>query len=396
MESSEEQNAGRAVEAASPRPPRRVFSLIGGVAAALMAALLAQALLTNPGGLLRGAPSSGQGAPDGGQVVTISGTPGVAYSAMTMVAPSDGWLFGAKYSNNAAGGPCGGCSPFILRYDGSQWRRMPSPTDKPVSAVSMLSSTDGWAVAQDTILHYTGGAWTVAYTYAVPDHTIYLSSIAMISPDEGWAGGSDSSPSTGSSFLLHYHGGQWQRVSLPNPNGFAGVNDISMLSADEGWALEIVFTGDGTGTLLLHYENGIWHGVGGTIAATLTSLAAVSSRVVWMVGSVTGTTGGIFEYDNGQIAQVSSPTPNILHAVTMLSPAEGWAEGDGAATLHWDGTRWTKVGLVIHGVALMGVSFAASGEGWAEGNGESGDAQGAVLLHYTNGTWSVYPLKIGG
>ncbi|HLJ80017.1 MAG TPA: hypothetical protein VKT52_00945 [Ktedonobacterales bacterium] len=398
MESSDQQNPGRAVEAGSARPPRRVFSLIGAVAAVVMAALLAQTLLANPGVFLRGLPSSGQQAPDGGQVVTPSGTPGVDYSAMTMVSPSDGWLFGATYSNNPAGGPCGGCSPFIVHYDGSQWRRVAAPATASIAAASMLSSTDGWAVAQDTIFHYTGGAWTVAYTYAVPNETIFLNAITMVSPDEGWVGGSESGPTTGSGFLLHYFSGKWQRVDLPDASRRSfGVNGISMLSPKEGWALEMIYSPDaGTGTRLIHYVNGAWHAAGDVIPATLTGLAAVSAQTVWMVGAVTGTTGGIFRYDAGQIAQVASPTPNILHAVTMLSPTDSWAVGDGAATLHWDGTQWTKVGLIIHGVALMGVSFAASGEGWAEGNGESSDAQGAMLLHYSRGAWRVYPLKIGG
>lgn len=395
------------------RRPRRIYSLIGAIAALAMVALLTRALIANPGGSLLGsyAPNQGTpglwGVPGSDQSTQLSATPtgqpGVSYDAITMVSPSDGWLFGATFpttfTNGPASGPCGGCDPFILHYDGTQWRRVPAPNTGPITAVSMVSSSDGWAVSHGTILHYTGGAWTVAYTYAVPNDDINLNSIAMASPSEGWAGGMDGGPTSVSPLLLHYFGGKWQRVTLPNAGGATRINTIEMVSPTEGWALETIFNNAGgeAGTQLLHYTHGVWHSVGGLVAATLTGLAAVSSQTVWMVGSVTGTTGGIFEYNDGQIAQVSSPTPNIIHAVTMLSPTDGWAVGDGAATLHWDGTRWTKVGFIIHGVALMSVSFPTSSEGWAEGTAvTSGPDQQATLLHYIGGAWHVYSLKIGG
>jgi hypothetical protein len=389
-------SAPQATHAQSLRQPRRVFSLLGAVAAVVMVALLAQALFAHAGGSRAGAPA-GSGSQ---QTLPNTGLPqglSADYSSVAMVSRNDGWLFGSVYSNMNPSAGCSDCGPFIFHYDGSSWHRSPSPTDQIVTAVSMLSSTDGWAVAQGSILHYTGGAWRVAYTYSVPGDTIFLTTIAMISPSEGWVGG-DGTASTDNGFLLHYHGGEWLRVALPGASASTNVNAISMLSPDEGWALERLFGDTGTSSRLLHYQNGAWRAVGGTIDATLTGLAAVSSHMVWMVGSVTGTTGGIFQYFDGQIAQIYSPTPNILSAVTMLSPTDGWAVGDGAATLHWDGTSWTKVGLVIHGIALMGVSFASADDGWAEGNSvySGPGGQAAMLLHYSGGTWSVYPLKIGG
>ncbi|MGH2517398.1 MAG: hypothetical protein ACRDHP_17250, partial [Ktedonobacterales bacterium] len=296
-------------------------------------------------------------------------------------------------------------APFIFHYDGSRWQRTPSPTSEPILAASMLSATDGWAITYDTILHYTGGAWTVAGAYSVPGDSIFLSNIVMTSPGDGWIGGRDDGATTESAFLLHMSGGQWRRVALPDVVGGTSVggatciNAISMLSPSEGWAHETVFSpSTGTvGTVLLHYVNGTWRSAGTPVAATLTGLAAISPQEVWMVGSVTGITGGIFEYANGQIGQVASPTPNILHAITMLSPTDGWAVGDGAATLHWDGNQWTKLGFVIHGVALTGVAFPTAGEGWAEGDAiTSGPGQQATLLHFRGGVWSVYTLKIGG
>lgn len=392
--------APQGVEPARMRQPRRVFSLIGAVAAVVMVALLAQALFANGRGSHAGAPSTdvnqwaqaNDGLPPGLTAV---------YSSMTMVSPNDGWLFGITYPDStSSGGTCAQCGPFALRYNGTTWHKTPAPPVGDITGVSMLSSTDGWAISENIILRYTAGAWQVADRYMVPNETIYLTTIAMVSPTEGWIGGSDDSGTSQDSFFLHYTAGQWQRVAAPGAPGFhtLGINSIAMLTADDGWAVEpAIREGSGTmATLLLHYGNGAWHTVGAPVDATLTSVSGISSRLAWMVGAATGITGGIFQYYDGQILQIYSPTPNILHAVTMISPTDGWAVGDGAATLHWDGTQWTKVGFVIHGVALMGVAFTSPGEGWAVGNALNVGSNVPLMLHYSGGTWSVYPLKIGG
>lgn len=81
--------------------------------------------------------------------------------------------------------------PFVMAgSEGAEWSSVPSPkTTEQLSSVFMLSSDDGWAVGWGglggTILRWDGSQWSV-----VPSPANYgLRSIYMLSPSEGWAVG---------------------------------------------------------------------------------------------------------------------------------------------------------------------------------------------------------------
>jgi hypothetical protein len=48
----------------------------------------------------------------------------------------------------------------ILRYTGGSWQQLDQTFDTDLSAVSMDSPSDAWAVGYGVILHYTHGTWT--------------------------------------------------------------------------------------------------------------------------------------------------------------------------------------------------------------------------------------------
>src|SRR5262249_56290927 len=90
------------------------------------------------------------------------------------------------------------------------------------------------------------------------------------------------------------------------------------------------------------------------------AVAAVAPGEAWAVGT-TGPMGPGFiaHYSGGIWREVLSPTPNMLHAIAMRSPTQGWIAGDGAATLRLTDRGWEKEGLIIHRVALSGNSMPA-------------------------------------
>jgi hypothetical protein len=57
----------------------------------------------------------------------------------------------------------------------------------------MVSATEGWAVGDDVILHYSGGQWIQV---GDPSSSV-LASVAMVSATDGWVVG-------WSGTILHY------------------------------------------------------------------------------------------------------------------------------------------------------------------------------------------------
>jgi hypothetical protein len=125
----------------------------------------------------------------------------------------------------------------------------PSSTDTDQGGITMVSSSEGWAVgAGGTILHYIGGSWSQVPSNAGSND---LAAVAMVSSSEGWAVGSGGT-------ILHYTGGTWSAVSSPTT---LDLHTVAMVSASEGWA----GGGTVTGTLqtvthgvILHFHNGTW------------------------------------------------------------------------------------------------------------------------------------------
>lgn len=70
-----------------------------------------------------------------------------------MTSATDGWAVGDPYDTHAS---------VILHARDGVWTQVKSPTQQPLTSVAMLSANEGWAVgAGGTILHYIGGAWSV-------------------------------------------------------------------------------------------------------------------------------------------------------------------------------------------------------------------------------------------
>lgn len=254
-----------------------------------------------------------------------------------------------------------------------------------LSAVQMLSPSEGWAVGEKeatqdlengatgmtyngVILHYTNGRWAVSATHPLA----YLYSISMVSPTEGWAAGTDYSTFP---LLLHYTGGRWVRFAIQDAaNTQIVIHQVQMLSADEGWAIGRNSVMNNPSTYyLLHYLHGTW-----TVnekKLRLLSFSMLSATDGWAVGRL----GVIARYQQGQWVSVRSPVDVDLSAVQMCSASDGWAVGTDwnassrAVLLHFDGHAWTRVNPAALPADTDARSFPQqfallpTGEGWAVG-----------------------------
>jgi hypothetical protein len=148
---------------------------------------------------------------------------------------------------------------------------------------------------------------------------------------------------------------------------------------------------------------------------TLGSVAAISPRAAWAVGSRPDAEGfpvTLAERWNGTgWAVVPTPDPpaplppspaDVLDAVTAVSASDAWAVGGAgemsgqmAAGLaeHWNGSRWTAVSVprLNQGGQLEGVAAVSADEVWAVGAGGVTSANGpqvAYALRWDGRRWS--------
>ncbi len=360
------------------------------------------------------------------------------------ISRSDGWAVG--YNGTVGGPACGGVSgtcSVAVHWDGIGWRvqtaGLSSVNAGPLWSVSMVSSTDVWAVGQNSagqgvFWHWSGvpglgGGWNLPQ----PPVSGPVYSVFMVSASEGWAVGSGGA-------IYHYTGGSWNIVQSPVTSSLRAV---FMISGTEGWAV-------GDGGVVIHYSSGTWSGPvsPGTTAQNLVSVFIVSSGEGWAFGLagnilhysggswtalppnlvptspvsvlafhssyfnsagdgwMVGDVGVILHYDGTIFGTVTSPTVNSFTSISFgpplsaVNPNDGWAVGNSSSTVtfeptvyHWNGFMWTKGVAIGTTNNLYSVFMINSGDVWAAGGGPHTTASCSaslcpVILHFTGGSWN--------
>jgi photosystem II stability/assembly factor-like uncharacterized protein len=207
-------------------------------------------------------------------------------NSVEIISPDDAWAAG-KADSPGGGSPNAGGAPLIMHYDGTSWQRVSLPfTGYGLSAVDMVSPTEGWAVGDGPTLHYSGGVWSEV---PLPGQ-VHLNGVAMISHTEGWAVGDGG-------IIMHYSSGQWQVAASPSRARLRAVA-MSSGSSGEGFAV-----GD-SGTIL-HYIGGTWSV---SPNPTTANLRGLQRRLDVAVGAV-GEGGVVLSYHepNGWVQEQARP-----------------------------------------------------------------------------------------
>ena len=245
---------------------------------------------------------------------------------LAVVAPNDVWAVGDGHRH-----------ALIERWDGHEWRRVPSPdtggSSSNLLAVTAVSARDVWAVGgyvvgnagRALVEHWDGAEWRIVPSPSPPPRPLTarpydsLDALAASSPSDVWAVGevTNVAPEGASNTLIeHWDGKHWAVVASPN------------VAANGG----------------LPYDH-------------LFSVAAMSPSDAWAVGAWDTTPGfggggdhALIERWNGRRWAVSPPfglrARNYLQAVTARSATDAWAMGDEGIQnrrvllAHWDGSRW--------------------------------------------------------
>ncbi len=278
------------------------------------------------------------------------------------------------------------------------WTTVPSPVSYPLTSVAMLSANDGWAVGYEGTypngdlqgsvnLRWNGNMWTIRWADA---SGFPLSSVEMVSASDGWIVGNSTSR------MYRWDGSTWNDEEYPASSH--GLKSVAMVSADNGWAVGgggMCGPGGGflTGTIL-RWDGSTWSWFGTLPDIVLTSVSMVSSNDGWAVGwychfvdIAHQTWDSVILHWNGSNWNVtSSPTNAALYSVAMLSATDGWAVGEVGTILHWNGSSWSLVSGP-NSCKLRSVAMVSAGNGWVVG-GDNSCSQPSVILHWDGGSWS--------
>ena len=292
-----------------------------------------------------------------------------------------------------------------------------------LTAVSVLSSSDAWAVGDSAdsltsadLLHWNGTNWAPVNVPGLPAG-VDLSAVDALSPSNVWAAGADS----GGTLILHWNGATWTLVPSPNPSGtnlHPGLSHLSMDSATDGWAVGSVYdskTGTTTG-LALHWNGTSWQQVTTSPAFYFSGVASFSPTNATAVGSdQTGQdtfTPASFHWNGTSWAVAADlPAPHGVAASQLTGPgslsapsaANMWALGGYFTTTgalkslawHWNGTSWTVMSMSLTtpiGSGLTGVTVVGPANVWAVGytntTGGNGNDQAPISVHWNGTSWT--------
>jgi photosystem II stability/assembly factor-like uncharacterized protein len=147
-----------------------------------------------------------------------------------------------------------GGSGTIIFWDGSSWELYPSPTSIALITVDITPGTAGeeaWAMGGDmfdgVVLRMQDGEWSIFPIVPPGGHQDAGVSVSMISSTDGWAVIRDFEYLFPGSFI-HWNGTTWQFVSYPVTQYFSAVD---MISSTDGWAV-------GDNGAILRYSDGFY------------------------------------------------------------------------------------------------------------------------------------------
>ena len=315
---------------------------------------------------------------------------------------------------------------LIDHWNGSTWRAVPAPsptgpsTNVTLAGVAQASANSAWAVGSygrsslsrhTFILHWNGSVWKELPSPS-PGADAFLESVAATSDARAWAVGYALAGGVYSPVIERWDGTSWTLASSPSPND-ASLYSVAATSASDAWAVgRYVDPSHKASTLILHWNGSAWSQVpspnppNGVALYSLVGVAATSASNAWAVGN---DASGVLalRWNGSSWIRVATPSPPAraaerLFGVAVTSKTDGWAAGStynrtsghyATLILHWDGHAWKRVASPNQPSALGGgnqlfaVSANSRKSAWAVGyyNGKSSPASSYTLSVRWNG-----------
>jgi len=311
--------------------------------------------------------------------------------SVNLLSPTHGWIVGSQTTGDTTR------NPSIYRWDGAGWLSAaidaaltPPPPSGKLLSVYPVSTSDAWAVGENsTIIRWNGASWTgpmVAPTTAAIDYR----SIHMVSATDGLIAGT-LNPTTDEGIVLRWNGVAW---SILRSYVTVDLNHVSLLPG----GLEGVSVGDAE--TIIGWNGSVWFAQTSPTERSLNAVSMVASNDGWAVGN----DGTIFRYNGASWSHYETlPSRVNLYGLHMRTSSDGWAVGAASppvttpsggfppTILRWDGAAWSSI--TPSGVALKqtlyDVDMLSSTESWAVGNGT--DTASAAMLKWDGSIWVSVP-----
>jgi hypothetical protein len=251
--------------------------------------------------------------------------------------------------------------------------------------------------------------WTVMPS-PHPNVSSGLSSVAMVSAQDGWAVGTAGSQSTSGVPLIEFWNGlRWRIVPSPTVQSrYSTLQGVSAISLTNAWAVGYwANSRDVTQTLIEHWNGVRWSVVPspspGSANNELFGVSAASANNIWAAGFTATPTfqHTLIEHWNGvRWSVVASPSPgpnsDYLSSVAAVSVNNVWAVGSRntfsqTLTEHWNGAHWTVVPSPSLGSSddLRDVSATAANNVWAVGYSLQGSTIRTLTERWNGTHWLI-------
>lgn len=357
------------------------------------------------------APKRGAGLPHGVEVITYMPT-----------GTAEGWGTGGVNIDPVSGMPDRG---LVLRYAAGSWTQVGATLPGVfLSGIDMVSSSEGWVMGQDNngkglLLQISNGTWQQVSLPAVdPQGT--PAGMAMRTPDEGWMAMANPKGAQGgaNTSLLHYTGGAWSLVR--NPLRF--IIDIAPVADGEAWV--VGWNMDGTSSLV--------HVQGATATVALTSpsnstfsrLRMFAPNDIWIEGARHAPSNVeindgplVYHFDGATWSKVDLHAPDSVQDISIVASTTAWSfasveptapgstwsvYGQIASIYSNEGGQWKALSVPYKDLQWIWVVSHSSTDIWAVGvymvttqtsNGTTSSSASVshyVLLHYVGGIWIEY------
>jgi hypothetical protein len=246
-----------------------------------------------------------------------------------------------------------------------------------LAGVTAISPRNAWAAGsagnKSLIEHWNGTAWRRVPSPS-PLGLSFLSGVSAASADDVWAVGG-----LNRTLIVHWNGIRWRQVPSPSPGPGAILNRVDVISARDAWAAG----SSGLGMFILHWNGTAWRRARTPAAgsgAGLIGISGASPRSVWAVGA----TGGLLAVGARQ-AGFAAPAASTARP----APAAGAAPAAEPLILHWNGVAWRRISIPVpaDGGMLIGVYAASGRNAWAVGCTKTfGNINARPLVLHWNGT----------
>jgi|GEM_PF-1134893 len=155
-------------------------------------------------------------------------------NAVAVVSPNDVWAVGyLEVADNSFE------HTLTMRWDGSQWSHVPSPNPSVYSYtrlndVAVVSASDVWAVGQGQVgaqvipfvIRWNGSQWNTVTTPSPPDtRAVNLYGVTVVSASDIWVVGSYFALSQGyeRTLAMRWNGSNWDIPNSPSPGALANL-----------------------------------------------------------------------------------------------------------------------------------------------------------------------------